>query len=65
MGHGSKEMVYDVYGKYVDGLETDAGKIIDYFGSDFIGINKKSPSTFAKFHGESCSESQRENDVSS
>jgi hypothetical protein len=30
MGHGSKEIIYEVYGKYVDGLEKDAGKIKDY-----------------------------------
>jgi len=35
MGHGSKQMLYEVYGKYVEGLETDAGKILDYFGKDF------------------------------
>ena len=38
MGHGSKEMVYEVYGEYVEGLERDAGKILDYFGKDFIGL---------------------------
>jgi len=27
MGHGSKEMVYEVYGNYVEDLETDVGKI--------------------------------------
>ena len=35
MGHASKQMIYEVYGKYVEGLETDAGKILDYFGKDF------------------------------
>ncbi len=35
MGHGSKQMLYEVYGKYVEGLETDAGKILEYFGKDF------------------------------
>ena len=39
MGHGSKEMVYEVYGKYVDGLEKDAGKIKDYFGKYFMGLD--------------------------
>jgi len=37
MGHGSKKMIYEVYGNYVEELETDAGKILDYFGKDFIG----------------------------
>jgi integrase len=35
MGHGSKQMLYEVYGKYVEGLETDAGNILDYYGKDF------------------------------
>ena len=35
MGHGSKKMVYEVYGNYVEGLEKDAGKILEYFGSNF------------------------------
>jgi integrase len=38
MGHGSKKMVYEVYGNYVEGLETDAGSILGYFGKDFIGL---------------------------
>ena len=38
MGHGSKKMIYEVYGNYVEGLETDAGMILNYFGKDFIGI---------------------------
>ncbi len=40
MGHGSKQMIYEVYGKYVEGLETDVGKISDYFGNDFKGLKK-------------------------
>jgi len=39
MGHGSKKMVYDVYGEYVEGLEKDAGKIKDYFGRNFMGLS--------------------------
>jgi integrase len=30
-------MIYDVYGKYVDGLEKDRDKILNYFGEDFLG----------------------------
>lgn len=48
MGHGSKEMVYEVYGNYVEGLETDAGKILEYFGKDFLGLNEKTAPTFTK-----------------
>jgi integrase len=35
MGHGTKKMVYEVYGDYVEGLEDDADKIMEYFGNDF------------------------------
>ena len=38
MGHGSKKMAYEVYGNYVEGLEKDAGKVLEYFGNDFIGL---------------------------
>jgi integrase len=38
MGHGSRKMVYDVYGMYVKGLEKDAGKILEYFGKDFLEL---------------------------
>jgi len=37
MGHGSKKMVYEVYGNYVEGLEKDKEKIRAYFGKDFLG----------------------------
>jgi integrase len=35
MGHGSKKMVYEVYGQYVEGLEQYMGKIREYYGYDF------------------------------
>lgn len=35
MGHGSKQMVYEVYGDYVEGLEKDKAAIIEYFGTDY------------------------------
>jgi integrase len=38
MGHKSKKMVYEVYGDYVEDLETDAGIILDYFGKDYAGL---------------------------
>lgn len=41
MGHASKQMVYEVYGNYVEGLEEDAGLIFSYFGQDFITPRKK------------------------
>ena len=35
MGHGSKQMVYEVYGKYIEGLDVDRERIRDYVGEDF------------------------------
>ena len=56
MGHGSKKMVYEVYGKYVEGLETDAGNILGYFGKDFIRLKENTTLTFAINAGKSSSE---------
>ena len=36
MGHSSKQMVYQVYGEYVEDLEDDVEDIIRYFGRDFL-----------------------------
>jgi len=36
MGHASKQMVFEVYGNYMEGLEEDAENIFEYFGQDFI-----------------------------
>lgn len=35
MGHGTKKMVYEVYGKYVEGLENEQEEILAYMGEDF------------------------------
>lgn len=35
MGHASKQMVYEVYGRYVEGLEKDRLRILGYYGRDF------------------------------
>lgn len=49
MGHGSKKMVYEEYGHYVDGLEEDREKMVAYFGPDFLNRKKKRhPSAAAK-----------------
>lgn len=55
MGHGSKQMVYEVYGQYAEGLEEDEELILDYFGADFIARTKQKPLTTT---GESSGESQ-------
>jgi integrase len=36
MGHGSKKMIFEVYGKYKKGLEQDYHKILGFFGKDFL-----------------------------
>ena len=36
MSHASKQMIYDVYGQYVEGLEKDRMAILRYFGRDFL-----------------------------
>jgi integrase len=43
MGHGSKKMVHEVCGDYIEGLEEDAWKILEYFGRDFLEITAKRP----------------------
>jgi len=37
-------MVFEVYGKYVKGLEHDREKVMNYLGKDFVaGENKETP----------------------
>ncbi|MCE1226035.1 MAG: site-specific integrase, partial [Geobacteraceae bacterium] len=44
MGHASKQMIYEVYGNYVEGLEEDTEAILEYYGEDFIrGKKIKNP----------------------
>jgi integrase len=43
MGHASKQMVYEVYGNYVEGLEEDGERIFEYFGKDFVIPRKANP----------------------
>lgn len=47
MGHGSKQMVFDVYGNYIDGLENDYWDVLNYFGKDYVEI-KRRPLPFHK-----------------
>lgn len=35
MGHGTKKMIYEVYGDYIEGLEEDFWLILEYYGKDF------------------------------
>lgn len=41
MGHASKQMIYEVYGKYTEGLEQDRLAILRYFGRDFRNTGKR------------------------
>ena len=59
MGHSSKKMVYEVYGNYVEGLEKDAGNILEYFGRDFIGLKENTTLPFTINFGESYGESRK------
>ncbi len=59
MGHSSKKMIYDVYGNYVEGLEEDAGKILGYFGKDFLGLKENTTLPFTTTLGESHGESSK------
>jgi len=43
MGHGSKKMIYEVYGDYIEGLEEDFWLILEYFGRDFVETKAKRP----------------------
>jgi integrase len=54
MGHASKQMVYEVYGNYVEGLEEDGERIFEYFGKDFVFTQKsKSPVPYGYSTGDS------------
>jgi len=58
MGHASKQMVYEVYGNYVEGLEEDGERIFEYFGKDFVFTQKsKSPVPYGYSTGDSLSSS--------
>ena len=46
MGHGSKQMIYGVYGKYVEGLEKDPGKIWTIMGGILQDYRNRRTSIF-------------------
>ncbi len=57
MGHASKRMIYDVYGKYVKGLEEDRLLVLEYFGRDYLD-GRNDMTLDSQTSGESISESQ-------
>ncbi len=52
MGHGSKKMVYEVYGDYIEGLEEDFWLILEYFGRDFVEPKRKTPPHLLGYPGQ-------------
>jgi integrase len=40
MGHSTKKMIDDVYGKYRQGLVEEREKILDYLGEDFLALEE-------------------------
>ena len=38
MGHGSRKLVYDDHGDYVDGLENEYEDILKYMGREFAQV---------------------------
>jgi integrase len=54
MGNASKQMVYEEYGNYVEGLEEDGERIFEYVGRDFVFTQKsKSPVPYGYSTGDS------------
>lgn len=58
MGHGSKKMIYEVYGEYAEGLESDFWAIENYFGKDYSEVKKRTLPFYQNSSGESFGESQ-------
>jgi len=40
MGHSTKKMVDDVYGKYRQGLVDERNPILEYLGEDFLAVEE-------------------------
>ncbi len=38
MGHRSRKMVYETYGRYVEELDLDVQKIKEFFGRDYYDL---------------------------
>jgi integrase len=49
MGHGTKKMIYEVYGDYIEGLEEDFWLILEYYGKDFAQPKMKQTSTMIEY----------------
>jgi integrase len=49
MGHGTKKMIYEVYGDYIEGLEEDFWLILEYYGRDFAQPKMKQSATTIEY----------------
>jgi integrase len=49
MGHGTKKMIYEVYGDYIEGLEEDFWLILEYYGKDFAQPKMKQSATMIEY----------------
>ncbi len=49
MGHGTKKMIYEVYGDYIEGLEEDFWQILEYYGRDFAQPKMKASATMMEY----------------
>jgi integrase len=49
MGHGTKKMIYEVYGDYIEGLEEDFWQILEYYGRDFAQPKMKASTTMLEY----------------
>jgi integrase len=49
MGHGTKKMIYEVYGDYIEGLEEDFWLILEYYGRDFAQPKMKQSATMIEY----------------
>jgi hypothetical protein len=58
MGHGSKKMICDSYGNYVEDLECDFWDVVNYFGKDYLEVKKKTLFSHYNFLSKSSYESR-------
>jgi|BarGraIncu00431A_1022009.scaffolds.fasta_scaffold01801_1 integrase len=58
MGHANKQMVFETYGNYLEGVDEDYEEILNYLGRDFVEYKKKPLSSYKALSGESPCESQ-------
>lgn len=50
MGHGTKKMIYEVYGDYIEGIKENFWLILEYYGKDFAQPKLKQSATMMEYH---------------